>query len=94
VTYGFDGKRIEGTVITTMSPGQPLSIRLDPDGDRSVSVEGAIVTSDISSGEGIGAPVLTPAGNLVGMIFATGRGGTIVLPVEPVLVELKLELMR
>jgi hypothetical protein len=71
-----------------------LDIPIDSETGKSVSVENGIITSDISSGGEIGAPVLTPAGKLVGMIFATGGGTTLVLPVEPVLKELKLELAK
>jgi hypothetical protein len=91
VTYGFDGKRREGKVVST---GLSLEIRINSDAGKSVSVENATVTSDISSGGEIGAPVLTPEGKLVGMIFATGGGTTVVLPVEPVLKKLGLELVK
>lgn len=89
ITYGFDGKRREGKVVST-----GVSLPIDSEAGKSVSVENAIVTSDISSGGEIGAPVMTPEGKLVGMIFATGGATTVVLPVEPVLKELELELAR
>ena len=91
VTYGFDGKRREGKVIST---GAALDITINSEAGTKVPVENVTVTSDISSGGEIGAPVLTPEGKLVGMIFATGGGTTLVLPVEPVLKKLGLELAK
>jgi len=88
VTFGFDGKRREGNVVST---GSTLSI--DSAGTL-VSVENATVTSDISSGGEIGAPVLTEDGKLVGMIFASGAHTTVVAPVEPVLNKLGLKLVK
>lgn len=91
VTCGFDGKRKEGKVISTGVPSLPVN---DMGTGKSVTVENATITTDISSGGEIGAPVLTLEGKLVGMIFASGAGTTVVLPVEPVLKEFQLELVK
>jgi hypothetical protein len=92
VTYGFDGKRREGKVVST---GSSLQIPIDSGpGKSALLVENAIITSDISSGGEIGAPVMTTDGKLIGMIFATGGPTTLVLPIEPALKELNLELVK
>lgn len=90
LTYGFDGKRREGKVISTGA-----SLKIEVDSDKFVPVDNAIITDAISAGGELGAPVITPEGNLVGMIFAEGgKTTTLVLPVEPVLKEFNLELIK
>ena len=89
VTYGFDGQRREGKVIST-----GLSLPIELESGESVPVENATITTNISQGGEIGAPVVTPGGKLVGMIFASGGSTTVVLPIEPALKELKLELVK
>lgn len=85
VAYGFDGKPHEGKVI---SSGVTLSV-------SNVRVQNATVTSIVSGGE-LGGPVLTKDGKLVGMIFGATSNPhtTVVLPVEQMLKDHKLELVR
>jgi len=91
VTYGFDGERRAGKVVST---GVTRDVPIDSESGMKIHVENATITSKISSGGEIGAPVLTPEGKLIGMIFASGGPSTMVLPVEPVLNELGLELAK
>lgn len=90
VTYGFDGQRREGIVVST---GTTLPVTIDEASGRSVMVE-SVVTSEISSGDELGAPVVTATGKLIGMIFATGGATNLVLPIEPVLKELNVALVK
>jgi len=90
VTYGFDGSRRKGHVVST---GVSMDVPIDSESGTKIHVENATITSEISSGGEIGAPVLTPEGKLIGMIFGSGGPSTMVLPVEPVLKELGLELV-
>ena len=87
VAYGFDGKRHEGKVI---SSGNTVPVNV---GSKRVDVKNATVTS-IDTGEELGGPVLTPDGKLVGMIFASSGNTTVVLPVEQVLKDMGLELIK
>jgi hypothetical protein len=92
VTYAFDGTRKDGTVIAA---GIPIPVEIAfPTGKSKVKVDLAVTTTVISSGAEIGGPVVTADGKLIGMIFATGGPSTLVVPVEPVLKELKLELVK
>lgn len=55
---------------------------------------GEIITTRISSPGDAGAPVLTPDGRLVGLLAARHSKGSIVMPIEPILRELSVELVR
>jgi hypothetical protein len=90
VTYGFDGQRKEGQVVSTATN---IPVTLDDESGKSVIVD-CVITSKISSGNELGAPVITAGGNLIGMIFASGGPTTLVLPIEPLLKELGVQLVK
>lgn len=87
VAYGFDGKRHEGKVIST---GNPVNVNVE---GKKITVKNATVTSIVSGGE-LGGPVLTTDGKLVGMMFGSSATTTVVAPVEQVLKDLGLELVK
>jgi hypothetical protein len=94
VAYGFDGKRKDGKVVSTGSSAKlPIEIETES-GVSTVTVENFVIVSGIASANELGAPVVTTDGKLVGMIFATGGPTTFVLPVEPALKELGVELVK
>lgn len=62
---------------------------------RVIAVEkGAIITTRISDRGDAGAPVFTPDGRLVGLLAARERRGSSVVPIQPLLREMNVELAQ
>ena len=64
-----------------------------PGFSRPVPFEGLIETTKFSEGGDSGAPVLTTDNKLVGMVFAGSRSSSFVMPIQPVLKALSVELV-
>jgi hypothetical protein len=90
ITYGYDGMRREGTIVSTSSS---LDVT-DPETGAKLTVQNPIITSDISPDRAVGAPVFTTDGKLVGMVYGVGGPTTLVLPIEQILDELDVELVK
>jgi hypothetical protein len=77
---------------TVLKTGSRVELALDSSG-RPVPFEGLIETSQFSEGGDSGAPVLTSGNRLVGIVFAGSPRASIVMPIQPVLKALGVELV-
>lgn len=63
-------------------------------GDQAYLFEGLIVTTKLSAPGDSGAPVLTQDNKLVGFVYAGSAEATMVMPIQPVLEALEVELVQ
>lgn len=90
-TYGRSVGKIEGTV---RQIDASLTIASGTGIDQKKRLEHVIITSNISGPGDSGAPVTTEDGKLIGMIYAGSQTTSVVIPIEPLLKALGVELVR